>query len=333
MPANKIKQLLEEIKVASLNKTLGELEAITRVIVLTNNVVDIQGVLPNFDDLDDIKRSIATIVKLDLEYPGVKINFIKDESEVEEEVITDSKIKYLAIASGKGGVGKSAVTVNLAYALRRIGKKVGIIDVDIYGASIPFTFDMDTKPLDLDENDKIIPANFEGVQIISTEFFVPKNKPLMWRAPIASQMTKMFFESVAWEEDTEIVLIDMPPGTGDIAIDVRELVPKSDMIIVTTPNISASKVAIKAGLGSKEIGHNVIGVIENMSFYYNSCKDEKEFIFGRGGSQLVCQELKVDLLAEIPIANLDSDKILFDMSTIQGKTFMRLAMEYAKNYL
>lgn len=333
MAANKIKKLLEAIKLESLNKTLGELEAIKRVIVLTNNVVDVEVLLPSLEEADDIKRKIATIVKLDLEYPGVKINITKDETVIEEVNNINSKIKYLAIASGKGGVGKSAVTANLAYAFRRLGRKVGIIDVDIYGASIPFALGMATKPLDLNEDDKILPAIFEGIEIISTEFFVPKNKPLMWRAPIASQMTKMFFDSVAWSEDIEIVLIDMPPGTGDIAIDVRELVPKSDMIIVTTPNVSASKVAIKAGLGSKELGHNVIGVIENMSFYYNECKKEKEFIFGRGGSKLVCQELGTDLLAEIPIANLDNDNILFDMNTIQGKTFLKLAMEYANKNL
>lgn len=329
--SHEITKALEVIKVNNLNKTLKELEAIKRVTILTNNVVEVEVLLPNLNDADELRRNIARVVKIDLAYPGVKINLIKDEESQEDLNLStnNSKITYLAVASGKGGVGKSAVSANLAYAFRRLGKKVGIIDVDIYGASIPFTFDIETKPLDLNDHNQIIPANFEGIDLISTEFFVPKNKPLMWRAPIASQMTKMFFESVAWSEDIEIVIVDMPPGTGDIAIDVRELVPKSDMIIVTTPNISAAKVAVKAGLGSKEIGHNIVGVIENMSYYYNDCKKEKEFIFGRGGGSLVSEELGVDLLAEIPIANQEEANILFDMQTIQGKTFLMIA----KNYL
>lgn len=323
-------KLLGKIIEPDTNKTLEELDAIKSLNILTNKVVDVVIELPSLNNLEDIKRQVATIIKIDLAYPGVKIDITKDLSIKEEVVVLNdsSKIKYLAIASGKGGVGKSSVTANLAYAFKRLGKKVGIIDVDIYGASIPFVLDMKIKPLDLDDEGKIIPANFEGIQIISTEFFVPRDKPLMWRAPIASQMTKMFFESVAFDEETEIVLIDMPPGTGDIAIDVRELLPKSDMIIVTTPNIPASNIAVKAGLGSKEIGHNIIGVIENMSFYYNACSKEKEYIFGTGGAELVAEKIGVDIIGKIPITTITENTILFDMTTIQGKIFMQIAANY-----
>lgn len=321
---NKLENLVDK----KSNKTLKELEAIKRVSVLTTNVVDIEIILPNLAFMDDLKREIAKIVKLDLGYPGVKINIKQDEVIQVVEKASENNYKYLAIASGKGGVGKSTVTANLAYALRRLGKKVGIIDVDIYGASIPFVLGMEIKPLDLNEEEKIIPAKFEDIEIISTEFFVPKDKPLMWRAPIASQMVKMFFDSVAWSKDIDLILIDMPPGTGDVAIDVRELVPKSDMIIVTTPNISASNVAVKAGLGSKEIGHNVIGVIENMSYYYNECCKTKEYLFGVGGGRMVSEKIGVDLLAEIPIKKQESNDLIFDMTTIQGKTYLMLAKKY-----
>lgn len=328
MPKNEIINLVGKILEKESNKTLSELDAIKRVIIMTNNVVDIQILIPSLKHQDEIKREIAKIIKLDLNYPGVKIHIMIDK---DNEIVVEKKeknIKYLAVASGKGGVGKSTVAANLAYAFRRLGKKVGIIDVDIYGASIPFVFNMNIKPLDLNDDEEIIPALFEDIEVISTEFFVPKDKPLMWRAPIASQMTKMFFNSVAWSDDIELVIIDMPPGTGDIAIDVRELVPQSDMIIVTTPNIQASNVAVKAGLGSKELGHNIIGVIENMSYYYDSCSKDKKYLFGKGGGNLVASKVGVDLLAEIPITEQTSDDVIFDMTTIQGKIFLMLAKGY-----
>src|SRR5690554_2331425 len=219
MPVKEITTRLEKIVDNKSGKTLKELDAIKRVTVLTNKVVDVVVELPNLMFQDEIKRMIAKIIKIDLEYPGVKINIKQDDKVIEEEQRASQNIKYLAIASGKGGVGKSTVAANIAYAFRRLGKKVGIIDVDIYGASIPFVFDMKIEPLDLDDEGNILPAKFQEIEIISTEFFVPRDKPLMWRAPIASQMTKMFFDSVSWDKNIDIVIIDMPPGTGDIAID------------------------------------------------------------------------------------------------------------------
>lgn len=332
MEKKKIIDLLGEILEKESNKTLKELNAIERVVIMTNKVVDIKVLLPSLRYKDEINREIAKIVKIDLKYPGVKINIELDlENEIESKE-ENNNVKYLAIASGKGGVGKSTVSANLAYAFRRLGKNVGIIDVDIYGASIPFVLDMEIKPLDLDSNEKIIPARYEDIEIISTEFFVPKDKPLMWRAPIASQMTKMFFNSVSWNKNIDIIIIDMPPGTGDIAIDVRELVPKSDMIIVTTPNMAASNISVKAGLGSKEIGHNIYGVIENMSYYYDACSKDKKYLFGSGGGKMTAEKIGVDLLAEIPLTELKNDDVIFDMTTIQGKIFMMLADGYIKKY-
>src|SRR5690554_1185868 len=142
MPKNEIIKLLEQIVDKKTNKTLKNLEAIKRVSILTNKVVDVEIVLPSLDNADEIKRTVAKIVKLDLEYPGLKINIKQDEASKELEKVKKQTIKYLAIASGKGGVGKSTVAANIAYAFRRLGKRVGIIDVDIYGASIPFVFDM-----------------------------------------------------------------------------------------------------------------------------------------------------------------------------------------------
>ncbi|VEU81074.1 P-loop NTPase [Haploplasma axanthum] len=321
---------ISEIIDKQSKKTLKELDAIKRVTILSNNVVDIEIEIDDILHQDHIKREVAKIVKLELKYPGVKIEIKGKENEVLSNEEEKNKVRYIAIASGKGGVGKSTVTANLANALSKLGKKVGIIDVDIYGASIPFIFGMEIKPLDLDSKGKIIPARYENLEIISTEFFVPKDKPLMWRAPIASQMTEMFFESVSWQQELDFIIIDMPPGTGDIAIDVRELVPKSEMIIVTNPNVSAANIAVKAGLGSRELGHNIKGVIENMSFYYNACSKEKEYLFGEGGGSLVAEKLGVDLLAQIPITKPNDFDNLYDYNGLQGKTYLLLAKKFTE---
>lgn len=328
MAKDKIISWIGEIIDPTTNKTLKELNSITKVNISSNGIVEIELYITDLLNLEEIKMQVAKIVKIDLDYPGVRIKILEFEKPK-----TASKIKYLAIASGKGGVGKSTVTANLAIALNRLGKNVGIIDADIYGASIPFILNMEINPLNLDENGKIIPALYnDEIEIISTEFFMPKDKPLMWRGPLVTQMINMYFESVSWQKDPDIILIDLPPGTGDIAIDVREQVPKSDMIIITNPNINAANVAVKAGLGSKEIGHNILGVVENMSYYMNLCSKEREYLFGKGGGSLVAEKLKADLLAEIPIGIPNENDTIFDISTIQGKIYMMIANKYLEKY-
>lgn len=310
----------------SVNETLENLNSIKRVNITTNKIVEIDLYLTSLVDRDEVKLQIARIVKIELAYPGLKLNIIEIKKEA-----PDINIKYLAIASGKGGVGKSTVTANLAIALSRLGKRVGIIDADIYGASIPLILNMDVKPLDLDEEGLIIPAKYNDIEVISTEFFMPKDKPLMWRGPLVTQMINMYFSGVIWQNDPEIILIDLPPGTGDIAIDVRERAPKSDMIIITNPNVAAANIAVKAGLGSREIGHNVIGVVENMSYFVNLHNQEREYIFGTGGGKLVAEKLNVDLIAELPIGRPNKDDTIYDMTTIQGKMFMMIASKYLES--
>ncbi|HHW79926.1 MAG TPA: P-loop NTPase [Acholeplasmataceae bacterium] len=309
------------------DKTLKELNSIKNINITKNNIVEVTIELDDLLNKDVIKLAIAKIIKIDLAYPGLKINFTG-----KEKIVEPSKIKYLAIASGKGGVGKSTVTANLAIALRNLGVKVGIIDADIYGASIPFVLNMEIKPLDLNDEGLIIPAKYQDIEIISTEFFMPKDKPLMWRGPLVTQMINMYFSGVIWQNNPDIILIDLPPGTGDIAMDVRERTPKSDMIIVTNPNVAAANIAVKAGLGSKEIGHNIFGVIENMSYYLNLCSKERDYIFGTGGGSLVAEKLKVDLLAQIPIGIPNDNDTIYDQNTIQAKIYLMIAKKYLEKY-
>ncbi|GEO26763.1 iron-sulfur cluster carrier protein [Alicyclobacillus acidoterrestris] len=236
----------------------------------------------------------------------------------------DKPVQFLAIASGKGGVGKSTVTANLAVALARQGVRVAVIDADIYGFSIPAIFGVqDKKPTVIDE--LIMPIEVEGVKLISMQFFVPKDTPVVWRGPMLGKMLRNFFGQVHWG-DVDVVLLDLPPGTGDMALDVHSLLPNSKQLIVTTPQAAASAVAVRAGLMGVRTNHEVIGVVENMAYFQFDDSDERAYIFGRGGGEQVASQLNTELLIEIPIANLDKQKDpLFDESSLQGQAYRQLA--------
>ncbi|MBU1142850.1 MAG: Mrp/NBP35 family ATP-binding protein [Firmicutes bacterium] len=269
---------------------------------------------------------IIKLVKIELGFPGIKIDFFESEFVPEGE----KPIKYLAIASGKGGVGKSTVTANLAAALIRQGKKVGIIDADVYGASIPNILKIGIKPLSAAEDERMIPLEKDGIEVISTEFFMPPEKPLMWRGPMLGKMLIHFFTGVKWQDDIDIILIDLPPGTGDVALDVKTYVPKSKILVVTTPHVNASHVAVKAGIGAQNIGHEVIGVVENMSYYLNPCNQTREFIFGQGGGDEVAKKLGVKLFGQVPIGQPLNGDFLYTGKEEAGKIYNDLAVKVMK---
>lgn len=236
----------------------------------------------------------------------------------------DQQAVFLAVASGKGGVGKSTVTANLGLALQRQGLRVAIIDADIYGFSIPSIFHIkDRKPTIIDE--LIIPIEVDGVKIISMHFFVPGNNPVVWRGPMLGKMLRNFFGEVHWG-DVDVVLLDLPPGTGDIAMDVHQLLPKSKELIVTTPQHTASDVAVRAGVMGIRTNHEIVGVVENMSYFECPCCGEKSYLFGKGGGAEVAEALNTNVLAEIPLASLETgESSLFTDDTIQGQAFNALA--------
>lgn len=208
-----------------------------------------------------------------------------------------SDARFIAIASGKGGVGKSTVTVNLAAALARQGKKVGIIDADIYGFSVPDMMGIESRPELI--NNRIIPVERFGVKVISMGFFVEDNAPIIWRGPMLGKMLRNFFQEVEWGE-IEYMLLDLPPGTGDVALDVHQMIPQSKEIVVTTPHATAAFVAARAGSMALHTNHEILGVIENMSYYVDKA-GEKAYVFGRGGGAKLAEELHAELLAQIPL--------------------------------
>lgn len=209
----------------------------------------------------------------------------------------DSLTRVYAIASGKGGVGKSSVTANLAVAMAKNGLKVGVIDADIYGFSIPRMLGVDESPTTWE--DMIIPPVAHGVKVMSIGMFVPDNGPVVWRGPMLHRALEQFLADVYWG-DLDVLLLDLPPGTGDIAISCAQLIPNSEVVIVTTPQSAAAEVAERSGQLAKQTGQRVVGVVENMS-YLLMPDGSHNHIFGEGGGETVAQELSAQLGYEVPV--------------------------------
>ncbi|MCM3703482.1 Mrp/NBP35 family ATP-binding protein [Paenibacillus macerans] len=228
-----------------------------------------------------------------------------------------SGVHFIAVASGKGGVGKSTVTVNLAVALARQGKRVGLIDADIYGFSVPDMMGIEEAPSV--EDGVIVPVERFGVKVMSMGFFIQDNNPVIWRGPMLGKMLRQFFNDVHWGE-LDYLLLDFPPGTGDIALDVHQMIPQSREIIVTTPHATAAFVAARAGSMALRTEHEVLGVVENMAYYECSKCGGKEYIFGKGGGARLAESLHTELLAQIPLGAPDNHPSEPDFSPSVYKT-------------
>jgi ATP-binding protein involved in chromosome partitioning len=215
-----------------------------------------------------------------------------------------SLTKVYAVASGKGGVGKSSVTVNLAAALAAAGQKVGLLDADIYGHSVPRMLGIASRPTQVEQ--MIMPPVAHGVKAISSGLLKKGNEPLPLRGPILHRLLQQFLADVYWG-DLDVLLLDLPPGTGDVAISAGHLVPGAELIVVTTPQLAAAEVAERAGSLASQLHQRVVGVIENMAYLPCPHCDERIEVFGKGGGQAVAQALSrltgaaVPLLGDVPI--------------------------------
>ncbi len=215
-----------------------------------------------------------------------------------------SLTRVFAIASGKGGVGKSSVTVNLAAALAAAGRKVGIVDADIYGHSVPRMLGVTGRPTQVEQ--MIMPPVAQDVKVISIGMFTAGNTPVVWRGPMLHRALQQFLSDVFWG-DLDVLLLDLPPGTGDIAISVAQLLPGAELLVVTTPQIASSEVAERAGAIAMQTHQRITGVIENMSGFACPHCGEMVDVFGSGGGQEVAEALtritgtNVPVLGQIPV--------------------------------
>lgn len=208
-----------------------------------------------------------------------------------------SLTRVYAVASGKGGVGKSSITVNLAASLAQSGLRVGVVDADVYGFSVPRMLGVEHRPTQVD--DMILPPVSHDVKVISIGMFVPGNQPVVWRGPMLHRALQQFLGDVFWG-DLDILLLDLPPGTGDIAISVAQLIPTAEILVVTTPQQAAAEVAERAGSIALQTHQRIVGVIENMSWLELPDGSRQE-IFGSGGGAAVSESLTRAVGADVPL--------------------------------
>jgi ATP-binding protein involved in chromosome partitioning len=221
-----------------------------------------------------------------------------------------SLTRVYAVASGKGGVGKSSVTVNLAAALAQEGLRVGVVDADVYGFSVPRMLGVEQRPTQVD--DMILPPISHEVKVISIGMFVPGNQPVVWRGPMLHRALQQFLSDVFWG-DLDVLLLDLPPGTGDIAISTAQLLPGAEILVVTTPQRAAAEVAERAGAISLQTHQQIVGVIENMSWLEQPDGTRVE-LFGSGGGQSVADSLTRTVGAPVPLLG----QVPLDVSLREG---------------
>ena len=209
----------------------------------------------------------------------------------------DSRTRVMLIASGKGGVGKSSVTTNLAIALAQRGKSVGLIDADVWGFSIPRMLGIEHAPVVID--DMLIPPDTHGVRAISMGFFAEEDQPVIWRGPMLHKALEQFLTDVFWD-DPDYLLIDLPPGTGDISLSLAQFLPRAEMYVVTTPQPAAQRVAQRAAFMAEKVNLGVRGVIENMS-HFTGDDGKRYYLFGAGGGKDLADRLEVPLVGEVPL--------------------------------
>lgn len=312
MTHSDILKKLETIKYN--NKTLKDLNIIKSILIAPDGVVDVKLDFNNLDlkSVKDIKLLITKAIKLELGFSGLRIS---EAGKLENKIILDSKdendikkYNYLAIISGKGGVGKSTVAINIARAFKKMGYNIGLIDSDIYGASVPDYLGIEKLKVYGNEESLNPILTLDGIEVISARFLLDDKKPLIWRAPMLSNILDYFFKKVNWDSDNDLIIIDMPPGTGDVLLDVAGYAKDSiKAILVTTPDINASKIALKSGMALDDLGISILGVVENMTSIYNTNITP----FGSGGGEYVSSNLEKELLYKMPLFNLN-DKAMLD---------------------
>ncbi len=310
-----VRDAIEQVEDPEIHRSLGELGMVRELAVADGAVAvtvaltiagcplketlksDVTGAAMSVDGVSSVDITFTSMT--DEERAALTAD-LRGGSAGEREILVarpGSRTRIIGISSGKGGVGKSSVTANLGVALSKLGKRVGIIDADVWGFSIPKMMGIDRAPTVLD--DMLLPPEAHGVAVISMDYFVQPDQAVVWRGPMLHKALEQFLVDVYWG-DLDYLLIDMPPGTGDVAISISQYLPKSEILIVTTPQPTAQRVAVRAGLMARKVNQDVIGVIENMSWFTGD--DGKKYeIFGEGGGEALAADLNVPFLGKIPL--------------------------------
>jgi len=306
-----ILSLLKTIYLENGKNDIVSNKSITNVIVFENEVIiDLEINNPTLQSKNKIKASINDVLKSKFNQIDVKVNF-KITKTTSKTILNDSRVlenvqNIIAVSSGKGGVGKSTVTANLAISLQKMGFSVGVLDADIYGPSIPMMFDVvDKKPLavNLNGKSKMKPIENFGIKILSMGFFTKMDQAVIWRGPMASKaLNQMIFDS-EWG-NLDFLLIDLPPGTGDIHLSIMQALPISGSIVVSTPQ-NVALIDARKGVSmfkQENINVPVLGIIENMAYFSPSeLPGKKYYLFGKEGAKNLSKDLGVPFLGEVPL--------------------------------
>ncbi len=308
-----IREALRSVRDPEIGKPIDELGMIQEIAVdggavRVHILLTIPG-CPLREKIDsDVRAAVASVEgvdRIDVELTtmsedqrGRLATQLRGGRPPQQTFFTSGETTVIAVASGKGGVGKSSVTVNLAAAMAREGVSVGILDADVWGFSIPRMMGAHGEPVGF--NGMIMPLEAHGVRIISMGFFVPEEQPVIWRGPMLHKAIEQFLGDVYWG-DLDVLLCDLPPGTGDVSISLASFLPGAYMLVVTTPQDAARKVAERAGKMAEQTKLKAVGVVENMSYFACPHCGERTEIFGAGGGDEAAATLGVPLLARIPL--------------------------------
>ncbi len=304
-----ILEALEQVIDPELHKPVTELDMVREVLVEDDGHVSVTIALTvagcplrhSFEE--QVTRAVGavegvTAVRLgfDVMTPEEKAALVSRlrGGRPEKSISLSPATRVVVVASGKGGVGKSTLTANLAVALSGLGQQVGVLDGDVYGHSIPHMLGVDQKPIAVDE--MIVPPARGDLRLMSIGFFLDDNAPIMWRGPMLHRALEQFLSDVHWG-DLDTLVVDMPPGTGDVAMSLGQLLPRAEVLVVTTPQPAAQLVAVRSAQMALKMDMRILGAVENMS-YLAGTGDE---LFGSGGGQALADEVDAPLLARIPL--------------------------------
>ncbi|WP_433623484.1 Mrp/NBP35 family ATP-binding protein [Nocardia sp. CA-120079] len=313
LTTERILQALSLVEDPEIHRPITELDMVGNLTIDTDNrvTVEIRLTVAACPLRDRISHEVRDAV---LDIPGaaaitVEFGVMTDEQRTtlrkkargDEPTIPfaqpGSLTRVYCVISGKGGVGKSSVTVNLAAAMAERGLRVGILDADIHGHSIPAMLGLAARPTQVDR--MLMPPTANGVKVISIGMFVEGNEPVVWRGPMLHRALQQFLADVYWG-DLDILLVDLPPGTGDIAISLAQLLPTAELVVVTTPQQTAARIAERAGAVAAQTRQRVVGVVENMS-WFDAPDGARLALFGTGGGAMVAQRLAEILGASCPL--------------------------------
>jgi ATP-binding protein involved in chromosome partitioning len=308
---NIIIEALKKVNDPELGRSIIDLDMVEKISQDNGTVnVTIRLTIPGCPLKHRFEEDVAAALKPIEGIKDVKLNFTamkpqeraavakKMTGRAESPVFDDVNIKHvIAIASGKGGVGKSTVTANLAYALKDMGYKVGVIDSDVYGFSIPRMMGAEGLPTVIE--DAMIPVLRDEIKVMSMGFFLEEDQAVLWRGPMLHKTVTQFLTQVYWDK-LDYLLIDLPPGTGDVTLTISQTVPDAHLLVVTTPQPAASGVAQRVADLAEKANFRMLGVIENMSYFVGP-DGNKQYIFGEGGGKVLSAKLNAPLLGQIPL--------------------------------